>query len=66
MKDTWRSTGWKYLNDACGYTAGGTSYVTLRVPQRQDYTIVLETIDLVLLGSETGWIRQKTPFSKLA
>ncbi|MCC7087303.1 MAG: discoidin domain-containing protein [Pirellulales bacterium] len=38
--------GWRYLDDACGYTPGGASYVTLRPPQGDDFTMVIETLDL--------------------
>ena len=38
--------GWRYLDDACGYTPNGASYVTLRPPQGDDFTMVIETLDL--------------------
>ncbi|WP_460516373.1 discoidin domain-containing protein [Flindersiella endophytica] len=48
--------GWRYLDDASGYTTGGASYVSLRSPQRSspsaaDYTTVVETLDST--GAET-------------
>ncbi|HEY1790265.1 MAG TPA: discoidin domain-containing protein [Verrucomicrobiae bacterium] len=38
--------GWRYLDDACGYTTGGASFVTLRDPNGKSYTMVIETVDL--------------------
>jgi hypothetical protein len=43
--------GWQYLDDASGYSAGGASYVSLRSPDTDDYTTVIETLDLA--GPET-------------
>ncbi|HEX3627438.1 MAG TPA: discoidin domain-containing protein [Verrucomicrobiae bacterium] len=40
--------GWRYLDDACGYTAGGASFVTLRDPDGNNYTMVIETVDLAV------------------
>jgi hypothetical protein len=36
--------GWRYLNTACGRLAGAGTYVTLRSPSTDDYSMVLETI----------------------
>jgi Glycosyl hydrolase family 59/F5/8 type C domain len=38
--------GWRYLDGGTGYTAGGASYVSLRSPTTDDYTVVVETMDL--------------------
>jgi hypothetical protein len=38
--------GWHYLDAACGYTPGNASYVTLRSPDNEHLTIVIETLDL--------------------
>ena len=38
--------GWRYLDGGTGYTAGGASYVSLRSPDTDDYTVVVETMDL--------------------
>jgi Glycosyl hydrolase family 59 len=35
--------GWSYIDDASGYLAGGGTYVTLRSPNRRDYSTILET-----------------------
>lgn len=37
--------GWQYLDDACGYLDGGASYVSLRSPDRKDFSIIVETAD---------------------
>jgi len=37
--------GWQYIDSACGYLKGKGSYVTLKAPSSQDYSIVVETID---------------------
>lgn len=37
--------GWRYLNGASGYTGAGASYVSLRSPDKRDYTTVIETLD---------------------
>ncbi len=37
--------GWRYLDSACGYLTNGASYVTLRSPDSDDYTVVIETTD---------------------
>jgi hypothetical protein len=37
--------GWQYLDSACGYLKGKGSYVTLKVPSSNDYSVVMETID---------------------
>jgi len=36
--------GWKYIDAACGYLAGGGTYVTLHSPSSADYTVVVETV----------------------
>ncbi|HUD99727.1 MAG TPA: LamG-like jellyroll fold domain-containing protein [Bryobacteraceae bacterium] len=36
--------GWHYIDEACGYLAGKGSYVTLKSPSSNDYTVVIETI----------------------
>jgi len=38
--------GWRYLDGACGYLRGKGSYVTLRSNSSNDYSVVLETIDV--------------------
>ena len=37
--------GWRYLDTASGYLTGGASYVSLRAPSGDDYTVVVETMD---------------------
>lgn len=37
--------GWQYLDGASDYTPGGASYVTLRAPDTDHYTVVIETLD---------------------
>ncbi|HLR93902.1 MAG TPA: discoidin domain-containing protein [Jiangellaceae bacterium] len=37
--------GWQYLDDAVGYLDSGGSYVTLRSPETDDYSVVVETVD---------------------
>jgi hypothetical protein len=37
--------GWHYLDSACGYLCKGGSYVTLKSPDGNDYSIIVETID---------------------
>jgi len=37
--------GWQYIDKACGYLAGKGSYVTLKAPASNDYSVVVETID---------------------
>lgn len=37
--------GWRYINTACGYLESGASYVTLRAPETNDYSTVIETMD---------------------
>jgi hypothetical protein len=36
--------GWQYLDDACGYLKGKGSYVTLKAPSSNDYSVIVETI----------------------
>ncbi|HZC27988.1 MAG TPA: discoidin domain-containing protein, partial [Actinopolymorphaceae bacterium] len=43
--------GWRYLDGGTGYTPGGASYVSLRSSSTDDYTVVVETMDLS--GPET-------------
>jgi hypothetical protein len=42
--------GWRYIDAACGYLSKG-SYVTLKSPDNQDYSIIIETSDTA--GSQT-------------
>ena len=37
--------GWQYLDAACGYLQGDGSYVTLKSPNSNDYSIIVETVD---------------------
>ncbi|WP_158542943.1 discoidin domain-containing protein [Phytoactinopolyspora halophila] len=37
--------GWRYLDGASDYTPAGASYVSLRSPETDDYTVVIETLD---------------------
>ncbi|MGA2072110.1 MAG: galactosylceramidase [Terriglobia bacterium] len=37
--------GWQYLDSACGYLKGQGSYVTLKAPASNDYSVIVETID---------------------
>jgi O-glycosyl hydrolase len=37
--------GWQYLDNACGYLPGNGSYVTLKSPSGDDYSIIVETVD---------------------
>jgi hypothetical protein len=37
--------GWQYIDKACGYLASKGSYVTLKAPGSNDYSVVVETID---------------------
>jgi len=37
--------GWQYLDNACGYLAGNGSYVTLKSPTGNEYSIIVETVD---------------------
>ncbi len=37
--------GWQYINSACGYLSGGGSYVTLKSPRGNDYSVILETVN---------------------
>jgi len=39
--------GWQYLDNACGYLKGQGSYVTLKAPDSNDYSVVVETVDAV-------------------
>ena len=37
--------GWQYLDNACGYLKDKGSYVTLKAPSGNDYSVIVETID---------------------
>jgi hypothetical protein len=37
--------GWRYVDSGCGYLASGTSYVTLLSPDKDDYSIIIESMD---------------------
>lgn len=37
--------GWRYIDNACGYLTNGASYVALRSPDGDNYTVVIETMD---------------------
>jgi len=37
--------GWQYIDSACGYLRGKGSYVTLKAPSSNDYSVIVETID---------------------
>ena len=37
--------GWQYVDSACGYLDTGASYVTLKSPDGEHYSIVIETMD---------------------
>lgn len=37
--------GWQYLDDACGYLRTGASFVSLKSPANDAYSIIIETID---------------------
>lgn len=37
--------GWRYLDGASGYSPAGASYVGLRAPDGDDYSVVIETLD---------------------
>jgi O-glycosyl hydrolase len=41
--------GWQYLDSACGYLTGNGSYVTLKSPTSNDYSIIVETVDATKL-----------------
>jgi hypothetical protein len=36
--------GWRYIDAACGFLAGKGSYVTLRSPAGDDYSVIIETV----------------------
>ncbi len=38
-------SGWQYLDHACGYLQGKGSYVSLKAPSGNDYSVIVETID---------------------
>jgi hypothetical protein len=40
--------GWVYLDDGCGYLKGGGSYVTLRDPAGEGYSLIIETMDTTI------------------
>ncbi|GAA4801663.1 ricin-type beta-trefoil lectin domain protein [Olivibacter ginsenosidimutans] len=37
--------GWQYLDGACGYLPTGASYVSLKSPANDQYSMIIETID---------------------
>lgn len=37
--------GWKYINNASGYTLEGASYVTLQSPNSDDFSTIIEALD---------------------
>lgn len=37
--------GWKYINNASGYTSAGASYVTLQSPDGDDFSTIVEALD---------------------
>ncbi len=37
--------GWRYIDSATGYLDSGASYTTLRDPDTDDYTVLVETVD---------------------
>lgn len=37
--------GWCYADSGCGYFGNGTSYVTLFSPDKEDYSIIIESMD---------------------
>jgi galactosylceramidase len=37
--------GWQYLDSACGHLSKGGSYVTLKSPDGNNYSIIFETVD---------------------
>ncbi|HXW14216.1 MAG TPA: galactosylceramidase, partial [Terriglobia bacterium] len=39
--------GWQYVDGACGYLKGKGSYVTLKAPSGNDYSVIVETIDAI-------------------
>jgi O-glycosyl hydrolase len=41
--------GWRYIDSASGYFTNGASFVTLRSPNSDDYTVVIETLDATTL-----------------
>ncbi|HEY6738575.1 MAG TPA: discoidin domain-containing protein [Actinopolymorphaceae bacterium] len=51
------SPGWRYVDDACGYLDGGGSFVLLRSPGGDHYSVVVETVD----ASEAQTVRFSMP-----
>jgi O-glycosyl hydrolase len=49
--------GWRYLDSASGYLAGGGSYVTLRSPVTGDYSVIVETVDATAAQPVTFTLR---------
>lgn len=37
--------GWRYINGACGFLHGKGSYVTLKSPSGNDYSVIIETVE---------------------
>jgi hypothetical protein len=53
--------GWRYIDGACGFLSKG-SYVTLKSPDNQDYSIIIETADTS--GSQTLTFRSDKTFAE--
>lgn len=52
--------GWQYIDGACGYLGGSNSngsYVTLKAPNRGDYSIIIETVDATTSQTVTFQIK---------
>jgi galactosylceramidase len=52
--------GWKYVDSACGYLKRYGSYVALRSPSGNDFTVVVETMDSPYIAIAT--VPQKVRF----
>lgn len=53
--------GWQYIDSAIGYLQQGGSYVTLKSPNRKDYSIIIETVDAT--ASQTATFQVTGGFS---
>jgi galactosylceramidase len=53
--------GWRYVDAACGFLSKG-SYVTMKSPDNQDYSIIIETSDTS--GSQTLTFQADKTFNK--
>ena len=53
--------GWRYIDAACGFLSKG-SYVTMKSPDNQDYSIIIETADTT--GSQTVTFQFDKSFNK--